>query len=37
MKTQIQSLLITLALLAGFNHVAAQGTAFTYQATKEDT
>ena len=31
MKTQILHLCIALAILAGVNHVVAQGTAFTYQ------
>ena len=31
MKTKIKNLLISLAIFAGINHVAAQSTVFTYQ------
>jgi hypothetical protein len=31
MKTKLQLLFITLVIFTGINHVAAQGTAFTYQ------
>jgi len=37
MKNKIQYLLIVLAILAGINHVAAQGTAFTYNGRLNDS
>src|ERR1035441_6402451 len=36
MKNKIQNLLTVLAIFAGINHVAAQGTAFTYQGRFND-
>jgi hypothetical protein len=36
MKTKIQNLLIAVAILAGTNHIAAQGTAFMYQGRLND-
>ncbi len=36
MKNKIQKLLLALAMLAGINHVAAQGTAFTYNGRLND-
>ena len=36
MKNIVQKLLIALAIFAGINHVAAQGTAFTYQGRLND-